>query len=96
MSRLLYEAVLIEDRGGLNSKNEWRCNKRPKLMVEIVDKRKRIEKHNNDMMDEDRENRELEMFIERINGDKVRKCNGDVEKKIADEKEKMWWDVRIM
>ena len=34
LSRLLHEAVLIEEIGTMNSKSEWRKNARPRLVIE--------------------------------------------------------------
>ena len=59
LSRLLHEAVLIDQEGTMNGKSEWRLNRRPKLTVELVGKdkeRKKIkeikeEKEEDDLVD---------------------------------------------
>ena len=41
LSRLLHEAVLIDEGGTMNGKSEWRLNRRPKLTIEVVGKEKK-------------------------------------------------------
>ena len=44
LSRLLHEAVMIEEEGTMNAKSEWRQNRRAKLTVELVGKDKKKKK----------------------------------------------------
>ena len=41
LSRLLHEAVLIDEIGTMNSKSEWRKNTRPRIVIENEDWEKR-------------------------------------------------------
>ena len=86
LSRLLHEAVLIDQEGSMNGKSEWRLNRRPKLTVELVGKDKERKKKK-EIDEEKRENELLEEVIVKMSKIKTEKKRREATREKTETKE---------
>lgn len=80
LSRLLHEAVLIDEGGTMNGKSEWRLNRRPKLTIEVVGKEKK--KREKEEFDKEKKEEEMiEYVVNKMSSNKEEEISYELERK---------------
>ena len=88
LSRLLQEAVLIDSCANMNSKGEWRLNKRKRLTIELTEweknKREKEEAKEEEMMSEQIEKVKCLLKMNETSNESNLELISNTEKKKAD------------